>query len=222
LYTLDPTSDRLFIQNPANNGTQTNGRAVTLNGAPLDMSAANGFDIPPGASVVTSNAPATGNAYAALTVGGTTGVYRINLLNGVASALGALGTGATGVAGLVVWSEAPAIQLTTAAATVSESAGAVVVTVTSMGGAPLIASYSAGNGSATPGSDYTQISGTLLLGGSTISQTLSLPLINDTAAEENETVEIRLLGTGGATQTLTLTIKDDDPWKMYLPLVRSS
>ncbi len=222
LYTLDPTSDRLFIQNPANNGTQANGRAVTLNGSPLDMSAANGFDIPPGASVTTSNTPATGNAYAALTVGGTTRIYRINLANGAATALGALGTGATGVAGLVVWSEAPAAQLTTAATTVSESAGAVVVTVTSTGGAPLIASYSAGNGSATPGNDYMLISGTLLLGGSTISQTLSLPLINDTVAEQNETVEIRLLGTGGVMLTLTLTIKDDDPRKVYLPLVRSS
>jgi hypothetical protein len=222
LYTLDPTSDRLFIQNPANNGTQTNGRAVTLNGAPLDIGSVNGFDIPPGASVATSNAPATGNGYAAATVDGTTGVYRINLANGAATALGALGTGTTAVGGFVVWSEASAALLTTATMTVGENAGAVAVTVTSTGGAPLIASYSVGNGNATPGSDYMAIGGTLLLGGSALSQTLSLPLINDTAAEQNETVQIRLVGSNGVLQTITLTIRDDDFKYIYLPFVRRS
>jgi hypothetical protein len=220
LYTIDPTSDQLFIQNPPNNGTQTQGRALTLNGAPLDMIAVNGFDIPPGARAATSNAPATGNAYAAATVGGTTSVYRINLASGAATALGALSTGATSIAGLVVWLEAPAAQLATATTTVGENTGSVAVTVTSTGGAPLIVSYSAGNGSATPGSDYTAIAGTLLLGGGTASQTLNLPLINDTIAEQTETVEIRLVGNDGVQQTLTLTIRDDDTKYVYLPYMR--
>ncbi|MFL5804757.1 MAG: DUF4394 domain-containing protein [Roseiflexaceae bacterium] len=210
LYTIDPTSDQLFIQNPANAGTQTNGLPLTLNGASLDVSAVNGFDIPPGASVATTSAPATSNAYAMLTVGGTTGLYRINLASGAATALGALGTGATSGGGFVAWSEVPAAQVTAAATTVSESIGTVKLTVTSTGGAPMIASYSVGNGSATPGSDYTAISGTLLLGGSAISQTLSLPIINDTLPENNETVEVHLLGAAGVAQTLTLTIRDND------------
>ena len=37
LYTLDAASNMLFIQNPANNGTQTTGLAVTLGGSPLEL-----------------------------------------------------------------------------------------------------------------------------------------------------------------------------------------
>ena len=37
LYTLDAASNMLFIQNPANNGTQTNGLAVTLGGSALEF-----------------------------------------------------------------------------------------------------------------------------------------------------------------------------------------
>jgi hypothetical protein len=94
---------------------------------------------------------------------------------------------------------------------VSEAVGTVDLAVTSTGGAPMIASYTVGGGSATPGADYTAISGTLLLGGTTISQTLSLPIINDSLPENNETVQVQLLGADGVAQTLTLTIVDNDP-----------
>lgn len=66
LYTLDPTSDRLFIQNPANGGTQTLGIPVTENGSPLDFANVIGFDIAPAIRVGASNAPAGGVAYAVL------------------------------------------------------------------------------------------------------------------------------------------------------------
>jgi hypothetical protein len=217
LYTIDPTSDRLFIQNPANAGTQTNGLPLTLNSAPLDATGLNGFDIPPGASVATSSAPASGNAYAVLTVGGVPGLYRIDLASGAATLLGTVGTG-TPIAGLVAWSETPIAQLTTAATAVSESIGTVNLTVRSTGGAPMIASYTVGNGSATPGADYTVIRGTLMLGGGVVSQTLSLPIIDDSAAEGNETLDMQLLGADGVAQTLTLTIQDNEP-KVFLPII---
>jgi hypothetical protein len=211
LYTIDPTSNQLFIQNPPNNGTQTNPLPLTLNGAPLDATGMNGFDIPPGASVATSNVPASGNGYAELTVGGTTSLYQINLATGAATLLGAIGTGATAMSGFVAWSEALKAQLTVAATSVSESIGTVDLTLRSTGGTPMIASYTVGGGSATPGADYTVISGTLLLGGTTISQTISLPIINDSLPENNETVQVQLLGADGVAQTLTLTIVDNDP-----------
>jgi hypothetical protein len=210
LYTLDAASNALFIQNPPNAGTQTSQLAITLAGAPLDFTNANGFDIPPGASVLTANAPATGNAYALLTVGGSTGLYRIALATGAATFLGALGAGATSVAGFVAWSEAPSATLTTATTTVSEGVGSVDLTVTSTGGTPLVMSYLVTGGTATAGSDYTATSGTLVLGNTTISQTFSLPIINDTTIEGNETVDIQLLGADGVQQTLTLTIADND------------
>ena len=79
-HTLDSTTDRLFIQNPSNNGTQSAGLDVTLNGVALDFSAVNGFDIPAAVRVATSNAPAVGQGVAALTVGGSTNLYNIDLL----------------------------------------------------------------------------------------------------------------------------------------------
>jgi hypothetical protein len=69
----------------------------------------------------------------------------------------------------------------------------------------------ANTGTATAGSDYTAASGTLVLGTPTISQTISLPIINDTTAEDNETIQVQLLGANSVQQALTLTIVDDEP-----------
>ena len=91
LYTLDASTDSLFIQNPPNAGTQTASIPVTLNGSPLNFAAGLGFDIPSSISVSTSNTAATGEAFAVLTVGATTGLYRINLSTGVATLVGNMG-----------------------------------------------------------------------------------------------------------------------------------
>jgi hypothetical protein len=80
LYVIDTNSDTLNIQNPPNNGT-----LVAVGALGVDASAVNGFDIARG-----DNA-----AFAALTVGGATNLYRINLQTGAATIIGAI-TGATG------------------------------------------------------------------------------------------------------------------------------
>jgi hypothetical protein len=60
------------VTNPVG-GTVAAAINVTLNGAPLDFTAVNGFDIPQSVTTAAANAAVTeGNAYAALTVGGTT------------------------------------------------------------------------------------------------------------------------------------------------------
>ena len=65
LYTLDSASNKLFIQSPANSGKQTNGLAVTLNGAPLDFSEADGFDIDGAVDAPAADAAVTtGSGYA--------------------------------------------------------------------------------------------------------------------------------------------------------------
>ena len=102
LYTLDALSDRMFIQNPPNNGNQTTPVDVTLNGDPLDFGSANGFDILPGVNVGASNSVATGAGHAALTVGGVTGLYTIDLSNGAATSLGPIGNGSTPLRGLAL------------------------------------------------------------------------------------------------------------------------
>lgn len=94
LYTLDDVGNQLLIQNPPNNGTQTTPVSVTLGGSTIDFSAVAGFDILSGVTVTTANAPATGTGLAALSVGGTTGLYNINLVTGAATNVGNIGAGA--------------------------------------------------------------------------------------------------------------------------------
>lgn len=102
LYTLDDAGNQLLIQNPPNNGTQTTPLAVTLGGVALNFTAINGFDIGRSVAVTTNSAPATGSGTAALTVGGVTGIYTINLATGAATNLGAIGAGATPLLGLTI------------------------------------------------------------------------------------------------------------------------
>jgi hypothetical protein len=102
LYTLSAATDQLFIQNPPNNGTQTVPVNVTANGAPLNFTAANGFDIPPGVNVAASNQVAMGKGFAALTVGGVTRFYTIDLTSGAAISYGPIGAGTSPIQGLAV------------------------------------------------------------------------------------------------------------------------
>ena len=101
LYTLDAAGNRLFIQNPANAGTQTSALALTLNGSAFDFDTVAGFDIPPGVNAPASGSPATGEGFAALGTG-TTSLYRIDLTTGAVASLGVIGSGGA-LEGLVVW-----------------------------------------------------------------------------------------------------------------------
>jgi hypothetical protein len=103
LYTLSAASDALTIQNPPNTGTETMAVAVTEGGLPLNFTAAGGFDIDPAVNAAASNVAVTsGSGYAALTVGGTTRLYTIDLVSGAATSLGTIGTGAVPVQGLAL------------------------------------------------------------------------------------------------------------------------
>jgi hypothetical protein len=86
LYDIDPSTDKLYKQDPANNGTLTEVGALGI-----DVDNNNGFDI-------------TGNdnkAYALLTVGSTTKLYSINLATGAATAVGNFPSVAKGLAILI-------------------------------------------------------------------------------------------------------------------------
>jgi hypothetical protein len=105
LYTLDATSNSLFVQDPANSGTQGLQHVVTLGGSTLDFTSVSGFDIPANV-VATAAGPAVGFGLAALTVGGVTSLYAINLTTGAAIDLGLIGSpngeGETPFAGLAL------------------------------------------------------------------------------------------------------------------------
>lgn len=78
IYDIDSTSNSLFIQNPPNNGT------VSVVGAlGVDTSDVVGFDI--------LSLGGTNIAYATFTVGGTVGLYTIDLVTGAATLVGNVG-----------------------------------------------------------------------------------------------------------------------------------
>jgi hypothetical protein len=77
LYDIDTQTNKLYKQDPPNNGT-----LVEVGPLGVTATAANGFDI----------GSKSGTAYALLTVGGTTKIYTINLTTGAATA-GAAFTG---------------------------------------------------------------------------------------------------------------------------------
>lgn len=75
LYGIDSTQDTLVLQNPPNGGV-----LHTVGPLGVDTSDVVGFDI----------SQVTGVAYAALTVGGTTGLYTVDLASGAATFVGNL------------------------------------------------------------------------------------------------------------------------------------
>jgi hypothetical protein len=130
LYTLDALSNSLFIQNPPNNGTQTMGLGVTVGGAALDFSDANGFDIPADVSVSTSNAAAVGRAYAQLVIGGVTRLYTIELSTGAATSIGIIGAGSGGLTGLTLGEAAKSGTTTALTSSANPSTAGQAVTFT--------------------------------------------------------------------------------------------
>lgn len=217
-YTLDSASNRLFIQNPPNAGPQTSPLPITLNGAPLDFTAVNGFDIPSGVRVATSNSPASGQGLAALTVGGTTGLYKINLGTGAATFVGAIGAGTTGLSGLTV-ADAPAgsVAFNAASYTVSESGPTLAIELVRTGGSTgaLTVDLTATGGTATAGSDYSGLPLTVNFADGQTRATATLNITDDTAVEGDETVLLRLSNpTGGgvlaAQDSATLNITEND------------
>src|SRR5688572_30996347 len=109
LYTIDSASDTLYLQNA---GTST---TTAVGAVGFDFTRLNGFDIPAGVNVATSGTPVvTGSAFAILNVGGTTGLYSINLVTGAGTFIGNVGSGATPVQGLAIQNDLggfPAIAL---------------------------------------------------------------------------------------------------------------
>jgi len=100
---------------------------------------------------------------------------------------------------------------------VNENAGSVTFTVTKSGNSALMhaVTFATTNGTATAGSDYTPVSGTLSFLSSDTSKTITISILDDTAYEGDETFAINLNGaTNGAVisrATGTGRIIEDDP-----------
>jgi hypothetical protein len=100
---------------------------------------------------------------------------------------------------------------------VAENAGGALITVTRSGGSFGVISvdYASGDGSAVAGSDYMTSAGTLEFADGVVSQSFSVPILDDTSYEGDETLSVSLSNvSGGATLGLpgsaTLTIREND------------
>lgn len=83
LHVIDTDADKIFIQNPPNNGTLTMGMNLGVN-----VDASGGFDI----------GGKNGMAYAIFSTGSTTSLYTINLTTGSATAVKTFGESVRGFA----------------------------------------------------------------------------------------------------------------------------
>jgi hypothetical protein len=132
LYGIDSNLDILVIQNPPNNGTLN-----TVGALGVDATAVLGFDI-------RNFGAGADSAYATLVVGGTPGLYSIDLASGTASLIGTIGGGAT-LGALAVAPTAFTASLVANTATFTGSVAADRITFDQSGGLLRHNRFSAGD-----------------------------------------------------------------------------
>ncbi len=101
---------------------------------------------------------------------------------------------------------------------VNENGGSITITITRAGGSngSISVNYSTSNGTAANGQDYNSVSGTISWSSGDINpRTFTVPILEDTLDESDETINISLANpTGGAMlgnpNTAVITINDDD------------
>lgn len=133
------------------------------------------------------------------------------------NATGGATLGAQNTATLLILNDDSAMNFSASRYSVSEGNGAATITVRRVGSKIGAASvdYATHNGSAVAGSDYTASSGTInFAAGDNSPKTFTVPIIDDTTAEPNETVNLTLsnpIGTTlGGRSTAVLVILSDD------------
>lgn len=133
---------------------------------------------------------------------------------------GALDRGFNGEADafIVKFGEPGRAQFKNARYAVNEASGRAVIRVERVGGSygTLVVHYQAGNGTAVAGSDYSATGGALRwVDGDTTAKSFSVPIVNDNAAEPNETLRLSLTASRpaasiGAPNKASLIIIDND------------
>ena len=185
LYDIETGNDVLVTQNPPNNGTLN-----TVGALGFPTTEIVGFDIESG----------TGTPYAALQpMGGAQSTfYRLDLLTGGATVVGAgsIGPAASAPIDSLSLRPIPVLRFTNATTSVAENGGSATVTVVREG--PLnqtaTVNYATSNGTATAGSDYTAAMGTLTFVPGDAQESITIPITDDLDDEP------------GAAETLTVTL----------------
>ena len=129
-----------------------------------------------------------------------------------------LGSNASAVLRIADDGASGALGMSSAAYGIGESNGIVTITVNRPGGSlggPVTIDYATMNGTASAGSDYTAVSGTLAFDPGEATKTFTVPVTSDSGFEADETFQVALSNaTGGAAvgspAGATVTIMNDD------------
>jgi len=144
--------------------------------------------------------------------------FQVRLSNAAGASLGSVTQTVVSIADDDTASANGSLVFSAASQSVAENAGTATITVRrtqSFVGAVSVA-YASANGTATAGSDYTAVSGTLSWAdGDSSNKTFTIPISDDALAEAAETISLSLGNvTGGAalgaTRTMSLSITDND------------
>ena len=129
---------------------------------------------------------------------------------------GSLGVPRTVLVTIIDNNSPAAISMADAAVNVAESTPTATITLLRSGNTSQAATvnFATSNSSALAGSDYTASSGTVTFAAGQVTQTISVPITNDTIVENDETFTVTLSNPTGATlgtqATTTVTILDND------------
>jgi hypothetical protein len=117
----------------------------------------------------------------------------------------------------------PTLQVSGASVAENSATGTVTVTLSAPAVTAVTVGYATGDGSASAGSDYVAVIGTLTFNPGVTSLTIAVTLLDDTLVEPDETINITLASPTNATLSggsaaLTI-ISDDQEYSTLLPLV---
>src|SRR5439155_8058706 len=129
-----------------------------------------------------------------------------------------LGTPATAILTILDDDTAGVINFSAAHYSISETAAVAIINVTRSGGAAsgVTVDYATSDGTATAYFDYLPSSGTLSFGAGELTKSFAVSNLDDTLAEGNETILLKLSNPAGGARLGTisnavLTIIDDEP-----------
>ncbi|MBA3708345.1 MAG: hypothetical protein H0W83_05965, partial [Planctomycetes bacterium] len=135
----------------------------------------------------------------------------------LSSPTGGSGLGSQPTQTVTILDDDPVISVASATGSVGEASGPASIVINRVGGLSMAvgATYGTADGSAFASSDYTATTGTVSFAANATTQTITVPISNDTTAENDETFTLTLtLPTGGATLGTAArieTIIDNDP-----------
>jgi Big-like domain-containing protein/Calx-beta domain-containing protein len=192
---------------------------VTVNYATAPGTATSGVDFTATSGTLTFAAGATSKSIAVPVIGDTVSEPNETFVVNLSNATNATISRAQGI-GTIVDDDTsvpvPTLSINDVSITEGNSGTSNATFTVSLSAAStqtVTVNYATASGTATSGSDFTAVSGTLTFAAGTMTQPIQVPIVGDTRPEPNETFTVNLTGAVGATiarATGTGTIVDND------------